>query len=82
VAATLHFDLCSGMKTSYLAVSIAVLALTVPGNAIVIRVDARESHPAIGQGQQTRVDVTFRPDQLKAIRAFANQILLKVPEPQ
>jgi hypothetical protein len=28
------------------------------------------------------VDVTFRPDQLKALRAFANQILLKVPEPQ
>jgi hypothetical protein len=24
------------------------------------------------------VDVTFRPDQLEAIRAFANQILLKV----
>lgn len=28
------------------------------------------------------VDVTFRPDQLRALRAFANRIFLKVPEPQ
>lgn len=44
------------MKTNYLAVSIAVLALTVPGNVIVMRVDARESRPANAQGQQAQVD--------------------------
>lgn len=28
------------------------------------------------------VDVAFRPDQLRALRGFANRIFLKVPEPQ